>query len=339
MNYEIKPFGVTKGGEEVQEFVLENDNGLKISAISYGAALRSIVLSAGWDIVLGFDTIEDYERHDKYMGAIVGRCANRISNGSFVLNGKDYVLAVNNGPNHLHGGIEGFDKKVWKGVLRDNHIEFSNFSPDGEEGYPGNLSARVTYTLTEDNEIVIDYFALCDEDTVVNLTNHTYFNLDGNGNILNHVLQIPADEFTEIDENGCSNGKIAGVDGTPFDFREPKRIGSDIDADCEQIKNAQGYDHNYILKHRNDDKVNLAARLSSGDTTLEVWTDQPGVHVYTGNFLDDVVPGKNGVCYDKRSGIAIETQNWPDAVNNDGFPTSILKRGEVYRRKTVFRII
>lgn len=339
MKFEIKPFGKTRGGEEVFEYILENSRGLKISAISYGAAIRTFILPDGRDIVLGYDTLKDYEKQDKYMGAIAGRCANRIGKGRFELNGHEYSLALNNGPNHLHGGIEGFDKKVWKGILKDDCIEFTLFSADGEEGYPGNLSVRVRYTLTEENDVVIDYFALSDADTVVNLTNHSYFNLAGGGTVEEHLLQIFADEFTEIDVNGCSNGNIASVENSPLDFREKKKIGRDIDDKCIQLKNASGYDHNFILKNTHSQDMKRAAVAECGDIRLEVFTDQPGMHFYSGNYLDGNVLGKKGAVYSPRSGFALETQDWPDAVNYDNFPSTILKRGEEYRRRTIFRIV
>ncbi len=339
MKSEIKPFGKTRRGEDVFEYILENGCGTRLSLISYGAAIRGLRLPNGRDIILGYDTIEDYEAQDKYMGAIAGRCANRISSGRFKLNGREYTLAVNNGPNHLHGGIAGFDKRVWKGGISGECVKFTLFSKNMEEGYPGNLSVRVKYTLTEDNEVIIDYFALGDDDTVVNLTNHSYFNLNGGGTIENHRLTIYADEFTEIDENGCSNGRIAPVEGTPLDFRTAKEIGRDINTDCEQLKNAGGYDHNFILKRSHSPELKQAAVAVSGGVTLEVWTDQPGMHFYSGNYLDGAVPGKGGAPYEKRYGFALETQDWPDAVNNANFPSAVLKKGEEYRRRTIFKVI
>ncbi len=338
MKTDVRLFGISSGKEEVYEYIMENDWGMKVSVISYGAAVRSIVLPDGRDIVLGFDSIEDYEKHDKYMGAVVGRCANRISKGRFLLGGKIYNLAVNNGPNHLHGGLCGFDKKVWKGGFKDNSVEFTLFSPDMEEGYPGNLSIRVRYTLKEDGRLEIEYFALSDKDTVVNITNHTYFNLSGKGTIEDHLMKIYADSYTEIDENGCSNGRVSKVEGTPLDFRSEKEIGRDINSDFEQIRFASGYDHNYILKTKHSDELVEAAEASADGVYLEVLTTQPGVHFYSGNFLDGEVPGKGGKAYEKRSGFALETQDWPDAVNNRDFPSVVLKKGEEYRRKTVWKI-
>lgn len=337
MKIETKLFGKTALGKTVFEYVMSEENGITVKLISYGAAVRSIILPNGKDIVLGFDSIDGYECHDKYMGAIVGRCANRIGKGRFMLNGKEYNLAVNNGPNHLHGGIIGFDKKVWRGVINDNSVEFFLNAENGEEGYPGNLNVKVIYKLN-DNRLDIDYYAVSDLDTVVNITNHTYFNLNGhqNGSIENHLLNIYADEFTEIDEYGCSTGKISSVQDTCFDFRVGKAIGKDIDANCEQIRFGPGYDHNFILKKVYNDVLKKGAEVKSGDVKLTVYTDQTGVHFYSGNYLDEQVHGKGNTVYHKRSGFALETQNWPDAINHKNFPNAVLKKGEIYHRKTIF---
>ena len=252
MRIEVKPFGKTAKGEEVKEFILENRNGTVLSLISYGAAIKGLKLPNGLDVVLGYDTIEGYEKDDKYMGAIAGRCANRISGGKFILNGKEYSLAVNDGPNHLHGGNIGFDKKVWDSRTEEDAVIFSLVSEDMEEGYPGKLEVEVSYRLSNNNEVVIDYHAVSDADTIVNLTNHSYFNLGANG-AEDHYITINADEYTEIDENGCSNGKVSSVYGTPFDFTKPKKVGQDINADCEQLINAKGYDHNFVFKKDYDE--------------------------------------------------------------------------------------
>lgn len=339
MNIQTNPFGVTAAGETVFEFILSEKNGITVSLISYGAAIRSIILPDGRDIVLGFDCIDDYEQHDKYMGATIGRCANRIGKGCFLLNKKEYNLAVNNGPNHLHGGIVGFDKKVWHGEVQDNSVVFSLVSKDGEEGYPGKLDVSVIYKL-EENRLSIDCFAVSDSDTVVNISNHTYFNLNGhqNGDIEGHFLKINADKFTEIDENGCSSGAVADVLNTVFDFRDGKEIGKDINSDCEQVRYAAGFDHNFVLKEKYSGKLKMAAEAISGGVKLTVYTDQTGVHFYSGNYLDGVVHGKGDAEYQKRSGFALETQNWPDAINHADFPSVVLKKGEKYHRKTIFEI-
>ncbi|MCD8036357.1 MAG: galactose mutarotase, partial [Clostridiales bacterium] len=337
MKTDTKLFGKTNRGEDVYEYTIINERDTKLSIISYGAAIRSLSLKDGRDIILGYDTMEDYEVQDKYMGAIAGRCANRISEGRFELNEREYFLAVNDGPNHLHGGKVGFDKRLWRGGFKDGSLEFTLFSENMEEGYPGNLNIRVKYTLTDYDEVFIDYFAVSDTDTVVNLTNHSYFNLNGGGTIENHRMTIYADEFTEIDENGCSNGKIAKVEGTPLDFRTAKEIGLDIDKDCVQLKNAGGYDHNFILKKNHSMEVKKAAEAEADGIKLEVWTDQCGMHFYSGNYLDGVVKGKGGASYEKRYGFALETQDWPDAVNHRNFPSAVLKRGEEYRRRTIFK--
>lgn len=338
MKAEIKPFGETSFGDLVFEYVLSEENGISVSIISYGAAVRSVILPSGKDIVLGFDSISDYESHDKYMGATVGRCANRIAKGTFRLNGKLYKLTVNNSPNHLHGGVRGFDKKVWHGEIKDNTVVFSVRSEDEEEGYPGNLEVKAVYKL-DGNALEIDYYAVSDADTVVNLANHTYFNLDGHnsGSIENHLIKINTDRFTEIDENGCSNGNISSVADTCFDFRNYNKIGQNIDTNSEQIRFANGYDHNFVLKDVYSDEIKKAAEAISSDVKLTVYTDQCGVHFYSGNYLDEQVCGKGDSEYHKRSGFALETQNWPDAVNHSNFPDAVLKKGELYHRKTIYR--
>jgi len=339
MQIVTKPFGETAQGQPVYEYVLSEENGITVSIISYGATVRSIILPDGKDIVLGFDKIADYERHDKYMGATIGRCANRIGNGRFILNGNEYKLAINNGPNHLHGGINGFDKKVWNGGVKNNSVELSICSKDGEEGYPGNLKVKAVYKLTE-SKLEIDYYAVSDSDTIVNITNHTYFNLNGhNGdNVENHVMKIFADEFNDIDGDGCSSGKISSVSNTCFDFREGKEIGKDINDDCEQIKFGAGFDHNFILKKEYSSMIKKAAMVKSNDVELTVYTDQNGIHFYSGNYLDGKVLGKEGTKYEKSSGFALETQNWPDSINHSNFPNAVLKKGDLYYRKTIFNI-
>lgn len=338
MKIEVKPFGVTSYGVPISEYILSGENGISASLISYGAAVRSVILPNGKDVVLGFDRIEDYEAHDKYMGATIGRCANRIAKGIFRLNGKEYKLAQNSGSNHLHGGVCGFDKKAWHGEIKNNTVVFSACSEDGEEGYPGKLEVRVVYQLNG-NALDIDYSAVSDADTVVNLTNHAYFNLDGHnsGRIENHLIKINADQFTEIGENGCSNGNISNVAGTCFDFRNYKRIGRDIDSNSEQIRFAGGYDHNFVLKDVYSDEMNEAAAVISGDVKLTVYTDQCGIHFYSGNYLDEKVDGKDHSKYHKRSGFVLEAQNWPDAVNHSSFPDAVLKKGEVYHRKVIYQ--
>ncbi|GFI62088.1 aldose 1-epimerase [Clostridiales bacterium] len=338
MKSEIKSFGKTSSGEEVFEYILENKMGARLALISYGAAIKSLCLKNGRDVVLGYDSIAGYESDDKYMGAIAGRCANRICGGRFALNGKEYKLAVNNGLNHLHGGIVGFDKKIWNGNINGNSVQFKLISPNMDEGYPGEVRVMVKYTFTENNEVEIEYSAISDQDTIINLTNHTYFNLNGGGTIENHIMTIYAQSFTEINESGCSSGVISPVERTPLDFRKPKRIGQDIDADYVQLKYASGYDHNFVLKGSYDRRVQKAAYVESGDTTLEVWTDQTGMHFYSGNFLDGAIKGKKGADYKRRYGFALETQDWPDAINHENFPNVIIKKGEEYRRKTIFKL-
>lgn len=334
-----EPFGVTEDGKEVFQFRLENNAGASVTVMNYGCTITSILVPDRegrlTDICLGYPTLAEYEKNDGYLGAVVGRHANRIERGVFVLDGKEYRLAVNNGPNHLHGGLRGFDKRVWEYTVEDGRLVFGRRSPDGEEGYPGNLDVSMSYQLTDDNELILRYEAETDADTVVNLTNHCYFNLsgEGKGTILNHVLQIPAVRFTENDENCLPTGKILEVDGTPFDFRQPKEVGRDIHADCVQLKNGLGYDHNFILDGA--EKENTAAVLYAPDTgiAMTVTTTMPGVQFYSGNVLDGPV-GKSGVAYEKNMGLCLETQYFPNALRCTNFPSPVLKKGERYDHMT-----
>ena len=331
-------FGYTKNGQEVDKYTIQSPGGLSTSILTYGAILQSFLLPSGRDVVLGHDTMEDYERQDKYLGAVVGRVANRIGGGRFTLNGKDYVLCQNNGPNHLHGGLVGFDKKVWQAKTEGETLVLSCESADGEEGYPGKMDVTVRYWFSEDDTLWIDYTAKSDADTLVNLTNHTYFNLEGHGagSILNHTLWMDSDAFTENDEFSCPTGRILPVEGTAMDFRRPKPLGQDIDRNEEQIRRGNGYDHNFVL--RNPSLTEPFAKAQSGGVTLTAFTTQPGAQLYTGNFLDGVVAGKGGACYEKRSGFCLETQGFPDAIHHPHFPSPVLKAGEGYHQKTGYRL-
>jgi len=298
------------------------------------------------DVVLGFDTLEDYLTKSRYFGAVVGRYANRIAKGRFVLDGKTYQLAINNGPNHLHGGIKGFDKVVWHAepIERDGNVSvvYTYASGDGEEGYPGALSVRVMYTLTAANEIAVEYDAKTDKPTIVNLTQHTYFNLagDGTGEILGHQLTIDADRFTPIDDTLIPTGELAPVEGTPFDFRKPMAIGARIDGNHEQLRNAKGYDHDFVINRPANDPSAFvhAARLVDPTTgrTLDVSTTQPGMQFYSGNFLDGSVVGKRGRRYNHRYGLCLETQHFPDSPNHANFPSTVVRPGQPFRSKTTF---
>jgi len=294
------------------------------------------------DVVLGHETSEGYIPNPPFLGAVVGRYANRIANGKFTLDGKTYSLPQNDGPNTLHGGVKGFDKVTWEGepLKGKNAVAFTYLSKDGEEGFPGNLKVKVTYTLTDSNELVVDYEATTDKATVINLSQHSYFNLagEGNGDILNHEVMINADRFTPVDRTLIPTGELRPVKGTPFDFTTSTKIGAHIDDNYEQLTLGHGYDHNWIL-NRKGDGLELAARVyePTSGRVLEVLTDQPAVQFYTGNFLDGRVTGKQGHVYKRRYGLCLETQHYPDSPNHPDFPSTILKPGETFRSKTVFK--
>ena len=340
------PFGRTPAGEAVEVFALTNAHGLRVRAITYGGVIVSLETPdrAGrrGDIVLGYDSLDGYLRSSPYFGAIVGRYGNRIAGGRFTLDGISYRLATNNGPNHLHGGVKGLDKVVWAAEPFSGDssagVAFSYTSPDGEEGYPGALRMRVTYTLTDRDELIVDYVATTDKATPVNLTQHSYFNLAGNGagDILDHELTIDADSFTPVDSTLIPTGAIAPVAGTPFDFRAPVAIGARIAQDDPQLRNGRGYDHNFVLSRRGTGLVH-AARVTEpmSGRTLDIATTEPGIQFYSGNFLDGSITGKAGV-YGRHSGFCLETQHYPDSPNQPAFPSTILRPGEEYRSRTVF---
>lgn len=343
----VDPFGKTQGGEEVEVYTLQNSNGVYARVMTFGATLTEMWVpdSEGKlaDVVLGFDSVAGYESDENpYFGCIVGRCANRIAGGRFDLDGRRYHLATNNPPNHLHGGIEGFGQKVWEGRIVQAPdgpaVEFSYRSPDMEEGYPGNLQVQVTYTLTESDELRIDYWASTDKRTVVNLTHHSYFNLagHGSGNILGHDLEIAADLFTPTDATLIPTGEVAPVAAGVLDFRTPKSIGLHIDL-AEETP-GEGYDHNFALRGGSASGMRFAARLeeSLSGRVLEIYTSEPGLQFYSGNFLDGV-RGKGGAVYDRRGGLCLEAQRFPDAVNQPGFQSAVLDPTSVYTQTTVHR--
>lgn len=341
-----KEFG-THEGRPVNLYTLKNAHGVEIQAMNYGGIILSIRVpdrkGEFADIVLGHDKLEGYVPNKPYLGAIVGRYANRIANGTFTVEGKTYTLPKNDGPNTLHGGTtRTFDKVVWDAepLKGKNGVTFSYLSKDGEEGFPGNLKMKVTYTLTDNNELVIDYEATTDKATPINVSQHSYFNLkgEGNGDILDHEVMINADRFTPVDKNLIPTGELQPVKGTPMDFTTPTKIGARIDDNYEQLQLGHGYDHNFVINRKGPGMV-LAARVSEPTTgrVLEVSTTQPGVQFYTGNFLDGSVTGKEGHVYNRRYGLCLETQHFPDSPNHPKFPSTILKPGETFHQKTVFK--
>jgi aldose 1-epimerase len=339
------PFGRTSDGREVTAFTLKNSRGLELRAITYGGIITSLRAPDRQgrfaDVVLGYDDLKDYLASSPYFGCIVGRYGNRIAKGRFTLDGRTYELATNNGPNHLHGGLRGFDKVVWQGEPLETKdgmgVAFTYTSPDGEEGYPGTLRLRVTYTLTEANQLVFEYSATTDQPTHVNLTQHSYFNLagEGSGDILGHRMEIAAGRYTPVDPTLIPIGILAPVAGTPLDFRAPAAIGARIGDVHEQLKNGQGYDHNFVLDGVAGLKLAARAVEPVSGRTLEVHTTEPGVQFYSGNFLDGTLKGKSGRSYGRRSGFCLETQHFPDSPNQPAFPSTVLRPGAEYRSKTV----
>jgi aldose 1-epimerase len=340
------PFGKTREGKAVDLYVLTNSKGMTVKVMTYGAAITEL-----WvpdkdgklaDVMLGFDDIKGYQRPgNPFFGCVVGRYANRIAKGQFMLGGKVYKLAINNSPNHLHGGKVGFDKFVWKGAISKKGkvaAVFARISPDGEEGYPGKLQVEVRYELTDDNALKISYLATTDKPTVVNLSNHAYFNLAGHdkGDILGHEMQLFASKITPTDDTLIPTGKITPVKGTPYDFTEPMTIGSRI----KEIKgNPGGYDINYVIDGWDGKKLNRAARVREPKSgrVMETLTTEPGVQFYTGNFLDGTAKGKGGAVYRKHAGFCLEAQHYPDSPNQKDFPSVVLKPGQKYRQTTVYR--
>jgi aldose 1-epimerase len=343
-----EPFGKTKEGEAVDLYTLTNARGARVRIMTYGGIIVSWEVpdraGANADITLGFDSLDGYLAGHPYFGAIVGRYGNRIAKGRFTLDGVTYTLATNNGENHLHGGLRGFDKVVWKArELKGADsvgLALTYLSKDMEEGYPGNLSVTVTYRLADDNSFTVDYAATADKPTVLNLTQHAYFNLKGagKGDILGHEVMIDADRFTPVDAGLIPTGELQAVDGTPFDFRKPVAIGSRIEADDAQVRLGKGYDHNFVL-NGGGTAMAKAAEVYEPTTgrVLEVWTDQPGVQFYVGNFLDGTAIGKGGAAYKHRYGFCLETQHFPDSPNQPSFPSAVLRPGETYQATTMFR--
>jgi aldose 1-epimerase len=333
-------------GTAVKQFTLTNGSGAEVRAITYGAILVSIKVPDRTgrlgDVVIGHDSLDGYLTRSRFFGALVGRYGNRIGGAQFTLDGRTYTLAKNNGPNHLHGGLKGFDKVVWQGSVnkdsRGPSVSFTRTSPDGEEGYPGALAVRVTYTLTDRNEVILDYQATSDKPTIVNLTNHSYFNLsgEGSGDVLGHRVSIDADAYTPVDAGQIPTGEIAPVAGTPFDFRVETPIGARIDADHEQLRIGSGYDHNFVLRRGGGLAHAVRVVDPSSGRTMDVSTTEPGVQFYTGNKLDGSYNGKSGHVYGKRSALCLETQHFPDSPNKPAFPSTVLRPGQEYRSTTVY---
>jgi len=343
-----RSFGKTKDDLPVQYYEITNDNGMIVGIITYGGTVTKIVvpdkLGNFGDVVLGHDNIVGYEEKSDYFGAIVGRYANRIGKGQFTIDGKSYQVPINNNGNSLHGGIRGFDKRVWDGKSFENEdnagVVLTYISGDGEEGYPGELSCTVSYTLNNENELRIDYNATTTAPTVLNLTNHSYFNLKDGGasSILNHELQIRASSISPVDKDVNTTGELTPVEGTPFDFRKSRKIGERINADNQQLEFGLGYDHNFVLDKKGSD-LSLITTVYEAESgrTMEVLTTEPGIQLYTGNFLTGNITGKRNVAYQHRSGFCLETQHFPDSPNKPNFPSALLRPGEKFESTTIYR--
>jgi aldose 1-epimerase len=341
MNITKQPFGKTKDGQAVDLYTLTNESGMTVKITNYGGTVTSLVTADRdgkmADIVLGYDTLDEYLKDSPYFGCLIGRFGNRIGNGRFSLNGKEYKLAQNNGQNHLHGGVKGFDKVVWKAEpvkeKKSVSLKLTYLSKDGEEGYPGNLNCTVSYILTNDSELIVDYLAQTDAATIVNLTHHSYFNLagHGSGDILGHQVRLTADHYTPVDETLIPTSQIATVKGTPMDFTKQTAIGVRID----KVKG--GYDHNYVLNN-SDGSMALAASVYEPITgrVMEISTTEPAIQLYSGNFLDESLKGK-GAMYRKHAGFCLETQHFPDSPNKPQFPSVVLNPGRQYRHKTIHK--
>jgi aldose 1-epimerase len=340
-------FGTTPDGQAVEIYTLRNHHGMEAKIITYGGIVQSLKVpdkNGNYaDIVLGYDGLDGYVTNSPFFGALIGRYGNRIAKGKFTLDGQEYTLPTNDVPNCLHGGDKGFFARVWKVVQADvgqdgPRLELSYLSPDGEEGFPGNLQVDATYTVTEDNALRVDFKATTDKDTICNLTHHSYFNLSGSGDILNDVAYINADHFTPVDSTLIPTGELRPVTGTPFDFRTPTAIGLRINGDDQQLKYARGYDDNWVLNHASGE-LGLAARVEDPNSgrVLTVYTTAPGIQFYTGNFLNGTIHGKGGQVYQFRDAFCLEPQDFPDSPNHPGFPSSELKPGETYSNVIVYK--
>ena len=344
----VAPFGRMPDGKAVEVYTLTNARGMVVRAITYGAIIQAIRVPdrSGRlnDVTLGYDSLPGYLTSSPYFGAVVGRYANRIARGRFTLEGRTYRLATNNGPNHLHGGMKGFDKVVWTATSFQRGdtagVRFEHTSPSGDEGYPGDLRVRVSYALTSENELVVEYRATTDRPTPLNLSQHSYFNLagEGQGDILHEVLTIHADRYTPVDSTLIPTGELAPVAGTPLDFRAPTPIGARIDRADPQLRYGKGYDHNFVLDRSGAGLIAAVHLLDpASGRTLDISTTEPGLQFYSGNFLDGTITGKGGHSYGHRSAVVLETQHFPDSPNHPNFPSTILRPGNEYRSMTVFR--
>lgn len=340
------PFGILPDGQHVTVFTLANRQGMQVKVLDFGAIISAIHVpdrhGAFADVVLGFERIEPYLHNSAFLGAVIGRFGNRIAQGRFSLDGRDYQLAVNNPPNHLHGGNQGFHQAMWQAepFTRDDAVgvTFTRSSPHGEDGYPGKLDVTLTYELDDDNALSLRYHAVTDQATPVNLTNHSYFNLAGQGDILGHEVTINADRYLPVDAGSIPTGELADVSGTPFDLRQSTVIGDSIALPHEQIRIGRGYDHNFVLNQKPGHGLNLAASVRDPQSgrVMQVYTQEPGIQFYSGNFLDGSQHGKQGpIRY--RSALCLETQHFPDAPNQSHFPNTILRPGQVYQTHTVYR--
>lgn len=341
-------YGTTPKGEKIESYKLKNQNGMEVDIITFGGIITDLKVpnkdGVSENVVTGFNSLEQYMKPNPFFGALIGRFGNRIAKGKFTLDGKEYTLAINNAPNALHGGPEGFFRAVWKAEEAKSGesavLKLSYLSKDMEEGYPGNLKVIVTYTLTKNNELEVLYEATTDKKTVVNLTQHTYFNLSGDFSktILDHELTLNADKIVPVDATLIPTGELQDVANTPFDFRKPKLIGKDIDAKDEQLIRGKGYDHCWVLNNPEKGKTVIAkAYHPASGRVLEVTTDEPGIQFYSGNFLDGTLPMRNGGTYAHRTGFCLETQHYPDSPNQKNFPTTVLNPGENYKTKTTFK--
>jgi aldose 1-epimerase len=339
------PFGTMPDGREVSIYTLKNAKGAEARIMTYGGIVVSLKMPDRnghfGDVVLGFDNLDDYIKKSPYCGALIGRYGNRIAKGKFTLDGVEYNLPISNPPNSLHGGLKGFDKVLWTAVPEQSPqgpaLRLTYLSKDGEQGYPGDLSVTAIYTLTDDNSLRLDYTATADKDTVVNLTHHSYFNLRGSGTILDYILYINADKFTPVDSTLIPTGELRPVDGTPFDFRTPTAIGARIGQDDEQLKFGNGYDHNWIINGPRS--LRLMARVSdpTSGRILEVYSTEPAMQFYSGNFLDGTLTGKGGWTYQFRDAFCMEPQHYPDSPNHPDFPSTLLRPGETYHNTIIYR--